>query len=267
MIGLLSTVSILLYLISGGLLLDRIAKGAAASNRQKLLAIGIGLAGTLFHAWRVYSTIFTVHGVDLSLSNVVSLIAVLLVLMVLLASLTRPVENLGIVIMPMAAMSLAAHQIWPTPPNLLMESAPGMPAHILLSISAYALMSIAALQALLLAIQDNHLRNRHPGGFIRALPPLETMEGLLFQIIAVGFILLSLSLFTGVVFLEDIFAQHLVHKTLLSIIAWMMFATLLWGRWQFGWRGQVAIRWTLGGFVLLMLAFLGTKMVLELILA
>jgi ABC-type uncharacterized transport system permease subunit len=88
----------------------------------------------------------------------------------------------------------------------------------------------------------------------------------MFQMIRIGFVLLSLALFTGVLFLEDIFAQHLVHKTVLSIVAWLVFATLLWGRWRFGWRGQVAIRWTVGGFVFLMLAYFGSKLVLELIL-
>jgi len=84
--------------------------------------------------------------------------------------------------------------------------------------------------------------------------------------IGVGFALLTLALVTGVLFLQDIFAQHLVHKTVLSIMAWCVFALLLWGRWRFGWRGRVAIRWTVGGFVFLMLAYFGSKLVLELIL-
>jgi ABC-type uncharacterized transport system permease subunit len=83
--------------------------------------------------------------------------------------------------------------------------------------------------------------------------------------IATGFVLLSLALVTGALFLEDIFAQHLVHKTILSIVAWVVFAILLWGRWRFGWRGRTAIRWTIGGFVFLMLAYFGSKFVLELV--
>jgi ABC-type uncharacterized transport system permease subunit len=122
------------------------------------------------------------------------------------------------------------------------------------------------LQALLLAIQEAHLRNRQPGGIIRSLPPLQTMESLMFQMIGVGFALLTLALVTGILFLQDIFAQHLVHKTVLSIMAWCVFALLLWGRWRFGWRGRVAIRWTVGGFIFLMLAYFGSKLVLELIL-
>jgi ABC-type uncharacterized transport system permease subunit len=92
------------------------------------------------------------------------------------------------------------------------------------------------------------------------------METLLFQLIGVGFVLLSMALVTGAIYMENMFAQHLVHKTILSIIAWLVFATLLWGRWRFGWRGRTAIRWTLSGFALLALAYLGSKLVLEIIL-
>ena len=131
--------------------------------------------------------------------------------------------------------------------------------HVLTSMLAYSLLTLASAQAILLAVQDNHLRRHHPGGFIRALPPLQTMESLLFEMIGVGFALLSVALVTGFIYLEDMFAQHLVHKTVLSIAAWCAFAVLLWGRWRFGWRGRTAIRWTLGGFIALMLAFFGSK--------
>jgi ABC-type uncharacterized transport system permease subunit len=102
---------------------------------------------------------------------------------------------------------------------------------------------------------------------VRALPPLQTMESLLFEMIAVGFVLLSLALLSGFSFLEDMFAQRQVHKTVLSIIAWFVFGTLLWGRYRFGWRGQKALIWTLSGFVVLMLAYFGSKVVIELILS
>jgi ABC-type uncharacterized transport system permease subunit len=84
--------------------------------------------------------------------------------------------------------------------------------------------------------------------------------------IAAGFVLLTLSLVSGFAFLEDMFAQHLVHKTVLSTLAWIVFGALLVGRFRYGWRGRTAIIWTLGGFVILILAYFGTKAVLELIL-
>jgi len=176
------------------------------------------------------------------------------------------VENLGIAVLPLAAAGLALQWLLPSPVNHLTHASIGLDIHILLSIASYSLLAVAAVQAILLAVQDHHLRNRKPAGFIRALPPLETMENLLFRLIGVGYILLSLSLVSGVHFLDNIFAQHIVHKTVLSIVAWIVFTTLLWGRWRSGWRGRVAIRWTLLGFAILMLAYFGSKLVQELIL-
>ena len=76
---------------------------------------------------------------------------------------------------------------------------------------------------------------------------------------------LTISLLSGLFYLEDILAQHLVHKTILSFGAWLLFGILLWGRFQFGWRGRTAIRWTISGFVFLMLAYFGSKFVIELV--
>ena len=92
------------------------------------------------------------------------------------------------------------------------------------------------------------------------------MEALLFEMIILGFTLLTLGLISGFVFLEDMFAQRLAHKTFLSIAAWLVFGTLLWGRFRSGWRGQRALIWTLVGFVVLMLAYFGSKAVIELVL-
>ncbi len=93
------------------------------------------------------------------------------------------------------------------------------------------------------------------------------MEQFLFQLITAGVILLTLSLMTGFLYVEDLFAQHLVHKTVLSLAAWLVFSILLWGRWRFGWRGRKAIRWTMAGFAVLLLAYLGTKFVIEFVIA
>jgi ABC-type uncharacterized transport system permease subunit len=97
-------------------------------------------------------------------------------------------------------------------------------------------------------------------------PPLTLVEGLLFQLIGAGFVLLSLTLITGILFVENLFAQHLAHKTILSIAAWSVFGSLLFGRWRWGWRGRQAARITLFGMGLLLLAFLGTKFILEIVL-
>ena len=95
---------------------------------------------------------------------------------------------------------------------------------------------------------------------------MQTMESLLFNLVAAGFVLLTLALTTGIVFIDDFFAQHLAHKTVFSILAWLIYAVLLWGRFKLGWRGKIATVWTLLGFLALMLAFWGSKFVLEVLL-
>ena len=116
------------------------------------------------------------------------------------------------------------------------------------------------------ANQNHALKNKSRLTNARLLPPLQTMESLLFELLWVGEILLTLAILSGFYFLEDMFAQHLVHKTVFALSAWFIYALLLWGRHQMGWRGTKAIRWALAGFVCLMLAYFGSKLVLEIIL-
>ncbi len=261
----LSVPAIALYLISAGLLSVRLARGDTAPG-GRIVALALGLVAVLLHGILLHRTLLIPNGVNLGFFNAASLIGWLVATLLMLAALRKPVENLGIVLLPLAAATIALEELFSERHVLHVLGTWQLQVHILLSVVAYSVLTIAMVQAVLLAIQNRHLRNRQPGGFIRALPPLQTMEALLFEMIAVGFAFLTLSLVTGMLFLEDIFAQHLVHKTVLSIVAWIVFAILLWGRWRFGWRGRIAIRWTLGGFVLLMLAYFGTKMVLELVL-
>lgn len=140
---------------------------------------------------------------------------------------------------------------------------PELIAHILLSALAAGLLSVAAILVLLLAAQSARLRGRRPLGLLAALPPMETMEAVVFQAVLGGFVLLSLSLLSGFLFIQDLFAQHLVHKTVLSIIAWCIFGALLLGRHFFGWRGRQALRFLLAGYVTLSLAYFGSRFVLE----
>ena len=258
--------AIALYLLATALLTAILLRGidSGCMRRQTLM---IGLAAVVIHGSLLYSSLLTPNGLNLGIFHAASLVAMTTALLLLLAACIEPVENLGIAVFPLAALSLGLTMLYPEPHIITSASAWQLTSHILTSLLAYSILGLAVLQAILLAIQDNHLRNRSPGGFIRALPPLQTMESLLFQMIATGFALLTLALVTGALFLEDIFAQHLVHKTTLSIIAWAVFAVLLWGRWRFGWRGRTAIRWTIGGFMFLMLAYFGSKFVLELVLA
>jgi len=258
--------AIALYLLASALLTVKLARGTVDAGCQRWQTLMIGLGAVLIHGGLLYPAIFTPTGLNLGIFYAASLVALTTALLLILAAFLEPVENLGIVVFPVAAASIGLILMFPESHIITSASSPQLDSHILTSLLAYSILGLAVLQAVLLAVQDHHLRNRNPGGFIRALPPLQTMESLLFQMITTGFVLLTLALVTGALFLEDIFAQHLVHKTTLSIIAWGVFAILLWGRWRFGWRGRVAIRWTIGGFIFLMLAYFGSKFVLELVL-
>jgi ABC-type uncharacterized transport system permease subunit len=195
-----------------------------------------------------------------------SLVAGIVVLLLLIAAFNKPVIKLGVALFPIAAVMFGMDACFDDHAQHLTEYGWAMNTHILTSIIAYSLLNIAALQAVLLYLQDQQLKSHPPKRFIQSLPPLQTMESLLFQMIAAGLLFLTLSLASGFAFIEDLFAQHLVHKTVLSILAWLIFSSLLIGRSLYGWRGKTAIQWTICGFVLLLLAYFGSKFVLELLL-
>ena len=265
-INLLAILSIVFFF--GGGLSIALRLFALPENRTppRMLGITMGFIALAFQALALYGELITPVGLNLSIFNVSALVAWTMVLLLLLSSLTKPVENMGILLLPGAGIAMILAVRFPHLRLLHDSGSLGLNLHILISLLAYSLLTLAAVQATLLAIQDQHLHNRHPGGFVRALPPLQTMETLLFEMIGAGFFLLSLALLSGFLFLENLFAQHLVHKTLLSILSWIVFGTLLWGRFRFGWRGRTAITWTLVGFLMLMLAYFGSKVVLELVL-
>ncbi len=264
---LLGAAAAVLYLLSSLLLGLRLARSGSGVERAKRGPLGVGVGALVLHGAMIYHAVVSSAGFNLGVFNAFTLVAWLIALLLLVSAFSQPLENLGIVILPAAAATIVLALTIPARHIVTGEMPLGIEAHILSSILAYSILSIAAVQALLLAIQDRHLRNRHPGGFIRALPPLQVMESLMFQMIWVGFILLSVSLLTGLLFLDDVFAQHLAHKTVLSIASWAVFGVLLWGRHRFGWRGQIAIRWTLSGLIVLAIAYFGSKLVLEVMLS
>jgi ABC-type uncharacterized transport system permease subunit len=135
--------------------------------------------------------------------------------------------------------------------------------HVAMATTAFAFLTIGAALAMAQVLVDNRLRARRPLGILRILTPIESLESGCFHSIQAGFLLLTLALVTGAFFVENLFAQHLVHKVVLAIIAWVVFGVLLAGRWRFGWRGRKALRWTLTGYVLLGLSYFGSKLILE----
>jgi ABC-type uncharacterized transport system permease subunit len=135
--------------------------------------------------------------------------------------------------------------------------------HVAMATTAFAFLTIGMVLAIFQVIVAHRLRNRRPLGWLRIMTPLESLESGCFQSILAGFAVLTLALVSGAFFVENLFAQHLVHKVSLAIIAWVVFGVLLLGRMRFGWRGRKALRWTFAGYTLLGLSYFGSKIILE----
>ena len=253
------------YLAATAWLFLRAARGADATTLPRWPALIFAALAIMLHAVALQAAIRTPTGLNFGTANMFSVMAWQIGLLTFASSLRPGTANLGIGLYPLVAIGALVLLADQSRVAVITNTRWQLEAHILLSVLAYGLLALAAFQSILLAIQDYRLRHHRPGGWLRALPPLASMEALLFQTLGLGFALLSLALFSGLIFIENLFAQHLVHKTVLSIVAWLVFGVLLWGRWRFGWRGRTAIRWTLGGFTLLVLAYFGSKLVLELV--
>lgn len=259
-----------LYLGATFLLLSKLKQpvtGVRGAFDGKRPALWIAAIAALLHCLITLQRAGLPEALSLPFFTALSITMLTIVTIQLIMCITKPADYLGLAIYPIAAISLfsseMAGELSQVPAKALAQS---LQLHILLSITAYAVLALAAVQAVLVWVQRRYLNKHQPGGFIRALPPLTSTESLLFSLLAVGFVLLTLSLASGFVFLEDMFAQSLVHKTILACLAWVIFAVLLYGRWRFGWRGKRVVLWTLGGFATLLVAYFGSKLVLELIL-
>lgn len=257
---------VLYYLAALALLLAFFGHGPAFLRERKGFVLSAAVAAVLLHAILLYSAIFLPRGMDLGFFNAVALVGWLVALIAFATLFKQHFDNLGILLFPLAGISILLAELFPSDRLMVIEGDWPLDAHIVLSLIAYSLLAVAAVQALVIAVQEHRLRRHAADGVWSALPSLQIMERFLFQLIASGFVLLTVALIFGLLFVHNLLAQHLTHKTVLSIVAWVVFAVLLWGRWQFGWRGRTAIRWTLGGFVVLALAYFGDKFILELIL-
>jgi ABC-type uncharacterized transport system permease subunit len=173
---------------------------------------------------------------------------------------SRTLDALGVVVFPIAAALVLAYAFLGRGRPTLLDWR--LLLHAWLALLAYATLALAALLAMMLWMQERALRHRASPGWLGALPPLTQLETLLFRSLGVAFALLSAALLTGMLFVEDMLAQHLWHKTVLSGLSWVVLAVLLFGRWRWGWRGPRAVKLTLTAMILLLLAYFGSKYVL-----
>jgi ABC-type uncharacterized transport system permease subunit len=233
-------------------------------NHNKILLFAA--LALLAHLVNVITVIATDAGYDFGFFRIATLFSWTISFIVVISSLKKPLANLFLALFPLAILSMLCSLFLPSRYDPLTNIANGVLLHILLGIIGFSLITIAAVQALLISWLNRELKRKHFTKVLRHMPPLQTMEALLFEIIWAGFFVLLAVMVSGFVFMDDMFAQHLVHKTVLTIISWGVFGILLWGRHQLGWRGKTAMRWTLSGFIVLILAYFGSKFVLELLL-
>ena len=190
-----------------------------------------------------------------------------MILATILFSLHKPLETIVIVVYPLCALLVGVALLFgPGPEGAGRHYPVGLLAHISFSLLSYSTLAIAFAQAALILTQIQLLKHHQAKGLFNALPSLQLMEEILFGLIWIGVILLTFSILSGMLFVEDFLGQQLVHKTFFTLLAWLIFSALLLGRHLFGWRGQTAVHWSISGFVLMMIGFLGTKFVIEILL-
>lgn len=242
---------------------SEIARASASSYAPRPLTALLALAAIVAHALTLYPMMVTTAGINLGIFSAASLVAWLIATFAVIATLRHPIASLAVVILPFSAVVVAISLVF-SHPHVLQATPPGLALHIALSLIAYSLFAIAALQAGYLAFAAHRLKSHAP--VLRFLPPLATMEQLMFHLTALAFVLLSSGLVIGLHYIHDIRAQHLSHKIFFSALAWATFAVLLLGRYHWHWRGRRAAKYVIAGFVMLALGFFGSKIVLELIL-
>jgi len=236
-----------------------------ASTQSKKLAL-VSAPVLITHGFLILSIISQGSGIYLGLVNICCLIGWLIASMTVVSSLYRPTINLSLFAFPLSSITVLAVFAFPSQTAPIENLEVTTLTHIFLSLLAFSVFTISAGQAIFISAMDYQLRHKLARSWHRTFPPLQTLERSLFEMISLGLIFLSFSILSGLLFLDNMFAQHVAHKTVFSIISWIIFTTLIVGRIKFGWRGTRAIQIALGGYSLLFIAFLGSKFVLEILL-
>ncbi len=237
-------------------------------NRARLRLAGILLAilALVAHTAFAWLKIGSDLGWDVNFINILSLAGLMVALVLLLTGIGARALEAGVLVFPGVAMLVWLQWLSAPAPMFLGDMPAMLQFHILTALLAFSLLTMAAVNAVLLWIQDYLLRTPRPITQLELLPPLIVLEQLMFRLILAGWLLLTLALGAGLTFVYDLLSQHLMHKTVLSVISWLLFGGLLGARWWLGWRGRRAINWTLLAMVFLVLAYFGSRFVLELLL-
>ena len=258
----LAVLSALLYLVAVWRQVLNLEAGAEHQRQQIAL---VGAAALATHALAAYLPTQAGES-SLGFYRVASLMFLSMGLISVVALIVRPLHTLLIVLFPLAALSILVATFAPDTSRPMSDLPAGILSHISASIISLAILALAVLQGLLVTLQSRQLRQHRSRGMIRKLPPLEAASALFYELTGAGFLVLTAAIGAGFVFIDDLFSQHLVHKTVLTMLAWCLYAVLLVQYFRRGWRVQSAITVNLIAFGLVVLGFFGSKLVLELVL-
>lgn len=253
----------LLYALAAAVL---IGKFVHQDGPNKKLGLSLASVGVVAHIAYLTNAIMVAPGQDMSVTNVLSLVSWIITVSMLLFA--RAIPNLILlpVVFSFASFSVLVSKVIPVSYIMHIELQPGLVIHISLSLFAYCTLVIAFLYALQMSYITYRLKEKGAALLHSSLPPLMLVEGILFKLLLAGTTLLTVSLLSGFLFLDDMFSKAYAHKTVLSIAALVVFVTLLAGQKIKGWRGKQVIVLTIVGVILLSLAYFGSKLVRELIL-
>ncbi len=219
------------------------------------------------HGWLLYEGIFS-RELRFGFAQALSVMMFLGIALYWFESLFYSLEGMQPLLLPLAAAAVPLPALFPgLASSSAHAQAPEFKLHLALAMVAYSLFVIALLHAALMAVVERRLHQKE-AGVVGNLPPLLTLEQLLFRVIGAAFVFLTLTLLTGIAFSEELFGRALPldHKTVFAVLSWLTFGLLLAGRWLYGWRGRTALRWTLTGFLMLLFAYVGSRFVLEVLL-
>jgi ABC-type uncharacterized transport system permease subunit len=243
-------------------------RGKGPSERLILTTRGLLLVALALHAITLHRDLFASAGLHMGFAQALSVTLWLAVAIYWVQSFFVPLDAMQAFILPLAAVAVFLPAVFRGFVAGEESANLGYRLHLVCAMAAYSLFTIAALHGIFMSMIEKRLHRTSLRGVLAQVPPLLTMERVLFRIIGAGFILLTLVLITGIFFSEEVFgrALRLDHKTVFGVLSWFIFAGLIFGRWRYGWRGRTALRWILAGFLSLLLAYVGSRFVLEVVL-
>jgi ABC-type uncharacterized transport system permease subunit len=255
---------ILLYLVAAAAALHA-ARRAELRPALREPAFYLAWAAVIAHATWLADVLGPFGGLTLGLADSASLMGLAIGAGGFFALIGQRFRGIAALLLGLAALLAAGTGSMPAAHEVTATGWP-MAVHVVLAMGSAGMFAIAAIFVVMLALQDSALRSGGRPGWLATLPPVESLERALFSVLSTAMAALTVAILAGLLFVTDLFAQHLVHKTVLALAAWAIFACLLFGRWRFGWRGRKAARYTIAGFVVLAIAYFGSKFVLEILL-